>query len=143
MKFHLPTHLRPSPTQPVRHLHLKLPGTLTQDACTSQLCAPISHSSTSKEKINIKHLSSCIFYQYKSIIELIDNSNIKVLHHAIYKLSLLSSPLTQPFTVNSFKDSVTSAIWGKASCQAWSCGQSLTPCRFQPKSHQKYILVMS
>lgn len=32
-----PLHFSPSPSQPVRHLHLKLPGTLMQDACMSQL----------------------------------------------------------------------------------------------------------
>lgn len=49
----------PSPTQPSRQRHLKLPGRLTQAACMSQLWDPISHSSTSgnihiKQQLQIK-----------------------------------------------------------------------------------------
>lgn len=45
--IYLPIHLMPFPTQPSLQLHLKLPGTLTHEACMSQLWAPISHSFTS------------------------------------------------------------------------------------------------
>lgn len=47
--MYLPTHLMPSPTQPSRQRHLKLPGTLMHAECMSQLWASISHSSTSGE----------------------------------------------------------------------------------------------
>lgn len=47
---HSPMHLIPSPSQPSRQRHLKLPGMLTQEACMSQLWALISHSSISDAK---------------------------------------------------------------------------------------------